>query len=339
MRTIGTVIVNPGRPKRRKRIAAGRKSAARGKAGRRALRRYKAAGTRTKARWAKPKKRKASKKRSSAKRRASSRPRNSKGQFIAKRRSVKAKAKSSFRKRRTGRKGKGGYRTGIKRVKGPKGGYRYKNAKGKFVSRSAAVRTRRNPWVKLNPKRIKILGNPMSASGLLGGLMSLALPGAVGGLALEAPIRLAPIVAAQDWIPEQLKGGIYFPLVSSAVGLIFAKYAHKVPVLGMVLKTAGVDPSKAAFAIAGAGFGVWYYKMRERQIANAAGVATLEQQTTGEDSVGAVTLGTMLLSGGYGAVTLPNPSMGAVSMDLGALGMGPAYSVGPQGFGAVMIGS
>ncbi len=210
-------------------------------------------------------------------------------------------------------------------------------------TRTLANRRRRNPGFRMLGNPVKLLGNPMggfmapvqkflkripvigkTSAGALGLATASAIPAIAG---TELAIRFSPMWASVQ-LPEALsfaqpamnvlKGWGYLPFAGSVLGTLIGTF---VPGVG---RDVGI-------AMAAAGWGAGWYQMRQAQLAAAVGISTPDGATV--DGLGALV---MAGTGEYGAVSI---DLGAVTMDYG---MGPAYSVGPQGYGglgAVMIGS
>jgi len=266
----------------------------------------------------------------------------------ATRRNPRRAARRGQAKHRTARRGQAKRRTsrrGQAKRRNPRPGVRRIHA-GKIKRKRArkgrgAMRPRRNPWklssktrrgsrrVRRNPgigkmfKKVPVIGGTLAAA--FGSMPA----GLLAGVAMEIPLRLSPIVSSQTWIPAVLKENefAYFTLLSALSGAVVAgglKMAgiSKIPFLGSIANLPGL--------MTAAGAGAGYVKMRSRQLANEAGIATPEQQVGGDEPVAGMGALVSSSTGGYGLLSAD-------------MGMGPGFSVSPGGFsgamGAVLVGS
>lgn len=165
--------------------------------------------------------------------------------------------------------------------------------------------------------KLPLIGGPLAS-------MIAALPmGALAGVSVEVPIQASAWLADKEWVPSFIKDNefVYFTLLGGITG----------GVLGSVAKMAkfkGAPHIVALCTAAGAGAG--WAKMRTRQIANEAGIATPEQQASGSADKP---------TAGLGALVAGSSGLGAITADMG---MGPAYAVGPAGYsgmGALSVAS
>lgn len=178
--------------------------------------------------------------------------------------------------------------------------------------------------------KIPVIGGPLSVAA---GVLPYAAVGAP--LGVELPMQAAAAVAKWEQAPEFLK--MSEPWWFWIAGLGSATLAH------YALKMAGFDKAtceKAAIAVGSAAFGAGYYTMRYGQKVGATPAEAASGQA-GVQGLGAVVLGAPYILGqGMGAVEIGQQPYGAVA--IGGYGMGPAYTVGPQGYGspmgAVMVG-
>lgn len=294
-RTVGSVIVNP---RRRRRTTARRK------------------------RRSNPRRR-----RTTARRR--------KRRMVKRRRST-ARRRNPRRKRRTTRR----RRTSARRRRNPR---RRRRSARRTRRRAAAVsnprrrrkrrtkrrrsRARRNPafvsGLARSLKKVPVIG------GLLAGMAAIGFHGFIGGISVEPTMRVAGWLATQTWVPEKLKASewFFFGVTGTALGAL---------VVWLGPKTKALTPEAAkrvGIAVSAAGWGAGYALMRERQMANEAGIATPAQQVAGSTTEG------------LGMLTMQSSPLGALGIGYGS---GPAYSVGPQGsfgpggyggMGAVVIGA
>lgn len=169
-------------------------------------------------------------------------------------------------------------------------------------------------------RRLPIVGGPLAAA--FGGLPA----GVVAGMTVELPLRAAPWFADKSWVPDFVKTNefAYFTILGALTGGVLAGASRAVG-----LKIPFLQPGQVAALCTAAGAGAGWAKMRTRQMANEAGIATPEQQAAGDDAVAG--LGALVSYSGGG--------MGLLTSDMG---MGPAYSVAPGGMGrmgAVIVGS
>ncbi len=165
-------------------------------------------------------------------------------------------------------------------------------------------------------KGIPLIGGPLAT---MAGFLPYAAFGAIG---VELPIQGSAMIMAQEWVPQALKDSqsTYFAVVGTFTALLVSQF----------LPGSAQMKKEAAIAIASGSYGAAYFIWRQKQLANAAGIATPEQIAAGGEE-GTSGLGALVMSskgGGYGALTVGGQS----------LGMGPAYTVGPQGYGAVVVG-
>lgn len=283
VRTVGAVIVNPRR--RRKRSTAKRR------------------------------------KRSTAKRRTVSRRRKAnpkrKRKTVARRRRANPK-----RRRRTVAKRR---RTTRRRRTNPyvlRSNPRRKRRKAPRVRRRKVRRVRKNPGLvaglQATMKKIPFIGAPLA---IAAGVVPYAAVGAP--LGVELPMQAAKYMAMWEGKPSWLS--FSEPMTFALYGLgaaVLTHYAAKM--LGMTPATC----EKAAIAVGSAAMGAGYYTMRYGQQVGAtpSEVATGENSTEG---LGALMAGPYVLGQSSG--------MGAVA--IGGYGMGPAYTAGPQGYGAVLVGA
>lgn len=182
---------------------------------------------------------------------------------------------------------------------------------------------RRNPGLTSSVRKLPLVGGPLAAA------LAATPLGLLAGISTEIPMRLAPIIASQAWIPDFFKTNefAYFTATSALAGGVIAAGLNAA---GMKKLPLGLSVGLIPGLMTAAGAGAGWVKMRSRQVANDAGIATPEQQVAGDDAVA-----------GMGALLLQSPGMGLITAS--PMGMGPAYSVAPGGFasnmGAVLVGS
>lgn len=146
-------------------------------------------------------------------------------------------------------------------------------------------------------RKIPFIGGSLASS------VVVAPIGIIGGLAVEIPIQLAGFIKDWDFVPAIFKESQ--PVFLATTSLLAA------PLVAMVMPGSPETKRAAGIAVAAAGCGAAYYVWR-------TDAAAMQQMVTGEaDAVS-----------GLGAITVNG---------LGALGMGPAYSVGPDTMGALAV--
>lgn len=285
-----------------------------------------------------PRKRKGSSKRKSSKRvrvkahsrgRASSRKRKNPSRSRKARRSAPRVARINGRKARVVRRKNGRFARKSKsfaRRNGRKSFARRGARKnGRFARKTKSFRRngyRRNGallgGIAATFAKLPLIGGPLAS-------MIAALPlGALAGVTVEVPIQASAWLGDKDWVPSFIKDNefVYFTLLGGITG----------GVLGSIAKMANikaVQPAQIAALCTAAGAGAGYAKMRTRQIANEAGIATPEQQASGSETEATKGLGAL--------VSASTAGLGAIATDMG---MGPAYAVGPQGYsgmGAISV--
>lgn len=181
-------------------------------------------------------------------------------------------------------------------------------------------RYRRNPGISGVTSGLERMAGRVPVVGpLFAGMISLALPAAVGAVALEPSFQLAKWSVGQSWVPQSLKDSelAFFSLSGLLIGSAFAWLAPK---------SKFVSPATAktlAVGIAGAGAGAGYVLWRLKSALAAAGVSTAWQELLPQAPVGG--LGALLTAQGQtlGALNVSGYAPG--------YGMAPGYSVGPQG--------
>lgn len=189
----------------------------------------------------------------------------------------------------------------------------------------------RSGWTRTNPRRRNPGGQftggiarMLAKIPLIGGPLAIAavnIPaGILAGVSVEVPLRLSPMAAQQTWIPEFIRSNewIYFTTLGAVSGGVIATGLSA----AKIKLPFGFTPGHIAGLMTAAASGAGYAKMRTRQMANEIGIATPEQQVAGDDAVA-----------GLGALVANGTSMGALTADMG---MGPAYSVAPGGYGGPM---
>jgi len=231
---------------------------------------------------------------------------------IVRRRKTTARRRNPSRRRRS-----------TKRSRAAKKGWRSR-ARRKNPGRKRRIVRRRKTYRRRNPsgmfsglqsslRKIPFIGAPLA---IVLGTVPFAVPAA---LAVELPLQATTMIAQYDLGPLNfMKGSVaaYY----ATMGAVGAALAH-----WLVPGTAETK-TKAAIAVASSFWGVAYYKMRESMMANAAGASTIEEQIA--PAVPIEGLGALVMSsrGSYGALAVGGQSMG----------MAPAYTVGPQGYGSPM---
>ena len=269
---------------------------------------------------ANPKRRRSSKRRSyrARSRRTRTNPKrrvSRKARRSGKRRSYRARSRRSSRRRNPAYKLSSRNRRGLKRVRSnPRRRYSRGRRRNPGYMRGVSGMFRRLPFI----------GGPLATA-------LAALPaGAIAGVTVELPLRAAPYLADKAWVPDFIKTNefAYFTLLGGISGGVLAALMKATR-----LNLPFIAPSQVAALVTAAGAGAGWAKMRTRQLANEAGIATPEQQATGTDDAVA----------GLGALTMQMGRMGALSVDMGGMGGGPAYSVHPGwggmggGYGAVVV--
>lgn len=334
VRTVGAVIVNPRGRKSRGRGRKGRRSN-----GRRRTRRntsYRVLGNGRKSR-----KGRKSRRRSNGRRRPAARRRRSNGRR-------RTSARRGYRRNKGGRPKHRARAAKLSRIKGkwhkarppakrakPRRGYVFNGRKRRSAPRVMRRNSRHGRrYARKGYRRNGMLG------GLAGMLKKIPVLGpllaplagfgpiaALGALAVEIPIQASAFVASQEWIPEWAKGDLaYYAILGAGLGLAAKKFAPSA--LG--------SKDDVALAVTAATWGAGYHAWRTKMMANAAGIATADQQAAGGEA-GVKGLGALVQAyngmggGGYGQI----------GVDYSGMGMGPAYTVGPQGYGglsAVIVG-
>lgn len=152
-------------------------------------------------------------------------------------------------------------------------------------------------------RKIPVIGTPLSM------IAGFAPHAAIGAATVELPLRGAAMIGQAEWMPESIKGSV--PVYLAVAGAVLG-------VAAMYLVPGSAETKqRVAIGIASANAGAAFLAWR-----------------LGLDA-------TQMNVSGLGAI-VASPSMGAIAMDgssYGSYGLGPAYSVGPQGYGAVLVGS
>ena len=163
--------------------------------------------------------------------------------------------------------------------------------------------------------KIPLVGSPLARSILI--VPTVAF-GALGG---EIPLQASKGLAMID--------SDMFP-ISFLKGLSEEQYVALIGVLsGGVL--GGLVNKSVGLAVASGAVGAAWYTYRRKQALADAGTPDVVEELSASAGEGS--------TAGLGAVLLGGSSLGAVAVGGSSLGMGPAYTVGPQGYGAVVVGS
>lgn len=192
---------------------------------------------------------------------------------------------------------------------------------------------------------IPVVGGSLAKSILYAPTALGAFVGAEAGLQASALYAMLPTSGFLAPVGDFLKGLSvpgHFALVGFVGGGVVATLATKIG-------TPGIRRAAQAFGLAftSGAWGVAWYELRKAQALAAAGIPdAVEQagQASGEPTgaLGAVMVGA---TPGLGAVMIgADTVMGGMHHSMGGAhqhsmgGMGPAYTVGPQGYGAVIVG-
>lgn len=301
MRTIGALVINPRRSRRAAALSNPR--------------RRRKAGRKMRARVRNPRRRarKAGRKlRRRARRNGRARTRAPKGARPSRRAKGKHKNWGSVRAyaRKTGSVRAHPRRTNPKhrrRARRHNPGTPFYRVNGRKRRSVKVRRARRNPAFvgKLQSMfgKIPVIGKPLA---LFAGFAPHA---AIGAATVELPLRGAAMVGQAEWMPESIKGSVpvYFAVAGAVLG-----------VAAMYLVPGSQDTKqRVAIGVAAANMGAGFLAWRLGLDATSMNVS------------------------GLGAI-VASPSMGALAVDgsgYGNIGLAPAYTVGPAGYGAVLVGS
>lgn len=297
-RSVASVIANP---RRRGKVRVKRNARKSTKSRRKAPRIFRA-----NARRRSPSKKKFSRVRKSRRSRAHLRRSRKNGRFIK----ARSRSRKSFRRN-------GGWKRLSSRSAS---GWARKNGRKSYRKKSY----RRNGR-GASGKVAGLFGKIPLIGGLLGSAVMAIPTGLIAGATVEIPLRAAPMVAEQSWIPDFFKTNelAYFTTMGALTGAGLAALAKMAKI-----NLPFINPAQLAALATAAGAGAGWAKMRTRQMANEAGILTPEQQVAGDAPVA-----------GLGAlVTYSGGGMGLLTADMG---MGPAYDVAPGGYsyGAIIAGS